>query len=242
MHTALLKLHPMWIAAVLVILLPLTAVGQDAVVKRNVNLRADPSSANPPIRLLRPRDEISLIEPRTNNYYHVVAADGVEGWVWGNNIRVVFPPHGPVEVYNSCPMEGSARSTGGQAVNRLKTRFTAPGTGDINAATTLTAILQPGDDENRWQHSDGVTVTGYVVEAFRGSVETVNCGASATIHRDTHIEVALDVNNTADNQRFIVEVTPKWRAYVGQLGQDWSTATLSNTLEGNCAEFTGWMF
>ncbi len=243
MRTMLLKLRPLGVAAVLVILPLLTVAAQDAVVKRNVNLRRDPSTANPPIRLLHPRDEISLLEPnRTNRYYHVVTADGVEGWVWGNNIRVVFPPDAPVEVYNGCPMEGSAKSARGQAVNRLKNRYTAPAATDIDTAITLAAILQPGDDENRWKESDGATITGYVVEAFRGSVETVNCGASATAHRDTHIEVASDVNNTADSQRFIVEVTPKWRAYMGQLGQDWSTSTLRNTLEGQCAEFTGWMF
>lgn len=48
--------------------------------------------------------------------------------------------------------------------------------------------------------------------------------------------------DTAENQRVIVEVTPKWRAYMAQLGQDWSTATLSHTLKDHCAEFTGWMF
>ncbi len=240
MRTILLKLRPFGVAAFLTILPVLTVAAQDAVVKRNVNLREDPSTANPPIRLLLPGDEISLLEPnRTNRYYHVVTADGVEGWVWGNNIRVVFPPDTPVEVYNGCPMEGNAKSARGQAVNRLKNRYTSP---NINAAITLAAILQPGDDENRWQESEGATITGYVVRAFRGSVETVNCGATATADRDTHIEVASAANNTAKNQRFIVEVTPKWRAYVGQLGEDWSTATLSNTLEDQCAEFTGWMF
>ncbi len=243
MRTMLLKLRPLGVAAVLAILPLVTVAAQDAVVKRNVNLRQDPSTANPPIRLLLPRDEISLLEPnRTNRYYHVVTADGVEGWVWGNNIRVVFPPDGPVEVYNGCSMEGSAKSARGQAVNQLKNRYTAPAAADINAAITLAAILQPGDDENRWQESNGATITGYVVKAFRGSVETVNCGAKATVHRDTHIEVALDANNTAKNQRFIVEVTPKWRAYMGQLGQDWASATLSSTLTDDCAEFTGWMF
>lgn len=66
------------------------AVAQEAVVTRNVNLRQDPSTAQPPIRLLVPPDTVELLESgKTNGYYHVRTEDQEEGWVWGANIRVL---------------------------------------------------------------------------------------------------------------------------------------------------------
>ncbi len=66
------------------------AMAQVVVVQRNVNLRPTPSAAQPPIRLLRPPDELELLDPaKTNNYYHVRRAEsGLEGWVWANNVRL----------------------------------------------------------------------------------------------------------------------------------------------------------
>jgi uncharacterized protein YraI len=65
------------------------ALAQDATVTRNVNLRSDPSTANPPIRLLSPAEQLTLIEAGTiSGYYHVKTQDAVEGWVWGRNLQV----------------------------------------------------------------------------------------------------------------------------------------------------------
>jgi hypothetical protein len=48
------------------------ALGQTAEVTHNVNLRADPSTNNPPIRLLTPPERVELLEPgKSNSYYHV---------------------------------------------------------------------------------------------------------------------------------------------------------------------------
>ena len=66
------------------------ALAQEAVVTRNVNLRRDPSTNKPPIRLLVPPDTVDLLEPeQTSGYYHVRTEDREEGWVWGSNIRVL---------------------------------------------------------------------------------------------------------------------------------------------------------
>src|SRR5262245_50642777 len=60
-----------------------------AVVERNVNLRRDPSTTQPRIRLLKPPDELELLDSvRTNDYYHVRTASDEEGWVWARNVRV----------------------------------------------------------------------------------------------------------------------------------------------------------
>ena len=66
------------------------ALAQDAVVKRNVYLRPEPSTSNQPIRKLVPPDEVELIEANSvDGYYHVRTVEGdEEGWVWGKNIRI----------------------------------------------------------------------------------------------------------------------------------------------------------
>ena len=65
------------------------ALAQEATVMRNVNLRSDPSPANPPIRELHPPETLILIDATaTDGYYHVRGQDGAEGWVWGKNVKV----------------------------------------------------------------------------------------------------------------------------------------------------------
>ncbi len=66
------------------------ALSQEATVVRNVNLRSDPSSANPSIRLLSPPEELTLLDAgATAGYFHVKTRDGVEGWAWAKNLRVI---------------------------------------------------------------------------------------------------------------------------------------------------------
>jgi uncharacterized protein YgiM (DUF1202 family) len=74
----------------------LAASGQTADVKRNVNLRVDASTDNPPIELLKPPAQLTLLEPdKPQAYYHVTAPDGKTGFVWAKNVEVqngVQPP------------------------------------------------------------------------------------------------------------------------------------------------------
>jgi hypothetical protein len=79
------------LAAIWVFLLGATAaIGQTAQVTHNVNLRPDPSTNNPPIRLVLVGENLTLLEPgRTNDYYHVTTAHDEEGWVWSHNVDII---------------------------------------------------------------------------------------------------------------------------------------------------------
>lgn len=67
--------------------------GQDAVVKRNTYLREGPSTTNKKIILLKPGDELELIETEeTANYYHVRTLDGDEGFAYSKNVSVKVAP------------------------------------------------------------------------------------------------------------------------------------------------------
>lgn len=76
--------------------------GQDAVVQRNVNLRHDPSTAQAPIRLLKPPDELNLVDhTKVSGYYHVRTSEGEEDWVWSKNIPLLASPVESVPVNNT---------------------------------------------------------------------------------------------------------------------------------------------
>jgi Bacterial SH3 domain len=76
------------LSALAVVLSPAAALAQTAAVARSVYLRLDPSTAQPPVRLLTPEDQLTLLEPGAQaGFYHVRTARGEEGWVWARSIR-----------------------------------------------------------------------------------------------------------------------------------------------------------
>jgi Bacterial SH3 domain len=95
-------------AALLVALLGTAAFAQDATVTRNVNMRSEPTTASPSIRLLNPPEKVTLVEAEASSgYYHVKTEDGAEGWVWGRNIRL-----GSVSAATSSPSSMAAPNGG----------------------------------------------------------------------------------------------------------------------------------
>src|SRR5215469_4768152 len=67
-----------------------SASAQTVVVKKIVNLRADPSVRHQPIQKLRPSTRLELLALRSREgFYHVMTIDGEEGWVWGRNIEIL---------------------------------------------------------------------------------------------------------------------------------------------------------
>lgn len=65
------------------------ATAQKAVVTRNVYLRSDPSTDNPPITKFLPGTELQLIESDAGeSYLHVRDANGRTGYVWRRNVSV----------------------------------------------------------------------------------------------------------------------------------------------------------
>ena len=149
---------------------------------------------------------------------------------------------GPPEVFHGCPLEGVATGLHRQESNREKNRTTHPQVADIDSSATLPAIMQPGYDADRWSEARGASIVGYVVEVKRGSRETVNCEATDAAFMDTHIALVADSTDISEAARMIVEVTPRWRAFMAERGEDWSTETLHQTLLGHWVRLTGWLF
>jgi Bacterial SH3 domain len=69
------------------------AIAQEAVVRRDANLRVDPSSNEPPEAKLHPGDRLTLLDATPEHgYYQVKTQDGKDGWVFSKSIRVIASP------------------------------------------------------------------------------------------------------------------------------------------------------
>ena len=140
------------------------SLAQQAEVTRNVNLRGDPSAANPPIRLLTPPEVVTLIEPdKTSGYYHVRTTANEEGWLWGRNVKVQatrmsapaggapadaidpnWPKPNPVEITfqtgsGTCGPDG----VGDTETNHLKNRVDVPNANDYHEVTFSAVTTLP---------------------------------------------------------------------------------------------------
>jgi hypothetical protein len=142
--------------------------------------------------------------------------------------------------FPGCPAAGDGRTSRVRALNRLKNRGTVPADRDIDSAATLSALLAPGDDRDRWSERRAAIVVGYVRAVEVGGVETVNCFARRPDRRDTHIELVPDPDDSGQLP-LIVEVTPAWRRRAAIRGGDWSTDSLRSRLQGRWVRVTGWL-
>lgn len=107
------------------------ASAQTATVLRNVNLRADPSTAHAAITKLVPPATVQLIESApTNGFYHVKAGEQ-QGWVWGRNIKISHAP----------------ATTGASTIPDSWTKYDPQVTHFTNADGTVCA--DGGDDNDR---------------------------------------------------------------------------------------------
>lgn len=143
--------------------------------------------------------------------------------------------------FDGCPLEGKTTKSGLMALNRLKNRTTPPLKTNVNPAITLDSILNPGNDVDRWNPSQGAVIMGYVVKVKAGGPESVNCGATDAAHTDTHIEIALEAGDMQGTHHMIVEVTPRIRAMLAAKGKNWSTKSLQSSLVGHKILVMGWM-
>lgn len=80
------KTFTVWLLS---LLLAGVSAAQTATVKRNVNLRANATTASAVIELLKSGATLTLLDSAKHaGFYHVTANDGKEGWVWARNISV----------------------------------------------------------------------------------------------------------------------------------------------------------
>jgi hypothetical protein len=138
----------------------------------------------------------------------------------------------------SCGLAGSAKSQAAKDLNKHKNRYQIPTEGDIDPEASLAAMVAPGSDYDRFDARRAAKVRGFVVDVKSGGKETCNCNSTDPKLWDTHIELAL-TPDAAENQRVIVEMTPRLRMV--KAGEDWTTAAITEKFKGKWVEATGWL-
>ena len=133
----------------------------------------------------------------------------------------------------NCPSAGIALTTRARDLHRLKNRTSLPQATDFDSRVTLDALLQPGDDTNRWSTNHAARIEGEVIDVAYARPEATNCWNPC--RRDIHIVVATR-KGVAKSEHVVVEVTPNL-----QRG-DWSEKTLQAQLVGHWCEFEGWLY
>lgn len=133
----------------------------------------------------------------------------------------------------NCPSAGIALTTRARDLHRLKNRTSLPQATDFDSRVTLDALLQPGDDTNRWSTNHAARIAGEVIDVAYARPEATNCWNPC--RRDIHIVVATR-KGVVKSEHVVVEVTPNL-----QRG-DWSEKTLQAQLVGHWCEFEGWMY
>ena len=139
----------------------------------------------------------------------------------------------------NCPSVGIALTSRARSLHRLKNRTAFPQAADFDSRVTLDALLQRGDDTNRWSSDRAARIQGYVIDVAYARPEATNCFSPC--RRDIHIVVSTrkDVPKT---EHVIVEVTPNLRDWATGQGVDWSEQTLQQQLVGHWCEFEGWLY
>ncbi len=139
----------------------------------------------------------------------------------------------------NCPSVGIALTSRQRHLHRLKNRTAFPHASDFDSRITLAALLQPGDDTNRWSTHRAARIQGQVIDVAYAGSEAANCFSPG--RRDIHILIATHVG-AAKSEQVVLEVTPKLSDWATQQGIDWSEETLRAQLIGHWCEFEGWLY
>jgi len=134
---------------------------------------------------------------------------------------------------NDCPVAGNSNNPDLRQLDILKNR-NAPGT-TIDNSVTLASILAPGNDANRFNSNQYVSVTGYVIKVQPGEKETCECGLPNPQDLDIHIELAANPTDRG-TQAMVVEVNRYTKANHPEF-----TVGKLQSLIGKKITVTGWM-
>ena len=139
----------------------------------------------------------------------------------------------------NCPSAGIALTSRAAYLHRLKNRTAFPQPTDFDPGITLEALLQPGDDTNRWSTNRAARVQGEVIDVAYAGAEATNCFNPC--RRDIHILISTH-KGAAKKEQVVVEVTPNLFDWAAGQGIDWSEATLHAQLVGHWVEIEGWLY
>jgi hypothetical protein len=148
---------------------------------------------------------------------------------------------GLAQTSGDCAPRGDAVKPSIQELNAQMARTDSPSEDEIDDTVTLDALLEPGQDDLRFQNGTGVVVSGYVIAVHDGGPTSANCHTVEPEAQDTVIELASDSNVPDPAHRVFAIVTPRWRSIMVRQKQDWSTRSLRARFLQRWVNVAGWL-
>ena len=139
----------------------------------------------------------------------------------------------------NCPDAGIGLTRRARHLHYLKNRSRLPEAADFDTSVTLDALLQPGDDSDRWLNERAARIQGEVLDVAYAHPEATNCYNPC--RRDIHIVIG-NRKEAPKNEQVVVEVTPNLGDWAIEQGHDWTVKTLQARLVGHWCEFEGWLY
>lgn len=139
----------------------------------------------------------------------------------------------------NCPSAGIAITGRTRQLHSLKNRTAMPQAADFDPRVTLDALLQRGNDTDRWSTDRAARVQGLVIDVAYAGTEAANCFNPC--RRDIHILIA-NRKEAPKSEQVVLEVTPNFHDWAAAQRIDWSEQTLKTQLIGRWCEFEGWLY
>ena len=145
------------------------------------------------------------------------------------------------DTINECPPEGKTKVKRLKTLNIKKNRYELPKSSDIDANITMEALMEKGNDEERFDENKAAVIEGYIFDVTNTGEETCNCNATEEKYQDVHIVIVEKKSYTKSKYHVIVEITPRLRNKVFEkLGVE-NNKELRKKLIGMKVKVTGWL-
>jgi hypothetical protein len=140
-----------------------------------------------------------------------------------------------------CPPQGDAKKAKIQQLNELRARLQEPSDDDYDDTADVNALIEPGDDRERWQSSTAVEITAYVLDVQDGGPTSANCHSMNPADHDTILYLTPGASVSDNAHRFVAVITPRWRRLQGKNGFDWSTGAIRAKYLLQYVSIRGWL-
>jgi hypothetical protein len=141
----------------------------------------------------------------------------------------------------TCPPQGDATKDKVQQLNQQKARVDAPTDDDIDDTADASALIEPGDDTQRWDDNTAVEITAFVIDVRDGGMASSNCHSANPADHDTILDLSPGANVSDNSHRFIAVITPQWKKIAAQNRTDWSTGAIRAKYNQQHVTIRGWL-
>jgi len=140
-----------------------------------------------------------------------------------------------------CPPQGDAKKAKIQRLNELRARLEEPSDDDYDDTADVSALIDPGDDRDRWQSSTAVEITAYVLDVQDGGPTSANCHSMNPADHDTVLYLTPGASVSDNGHRLVAVITPRWRRLQAKNGFDWSTGAIRAKYLLQYVSIRGWL-